>query len=108
MPAKPMHPQSPAPVDTSAGCRRCGACCRAQGRTFWKAALAEEPHLWDRWPDLRARGQDGYFGADDWADCAMLISDRRGGALCEIELRYGRDAKPAVCRRYQCQGDPPC
>ena len=73
-------------------CIRCGHCCMAVGRAFWCRGD------FFRWPELQERAERT-VDEGDGLPCEMLILEN-GIASCKIELEYGREAKPAVCRNY--------
>jgi len=52
-----------------------------------------------RWSQLQKLKDTADPDVGDDMPCRMLIV-REGRATCYIELIYGRDAKPEVCRTY--------
>ena len=80
-------------------CRRCGHCCLHVGSTFWTHGD------FAKWPDLQKRADAVELAGDDALPCYMLVI-RHGKAYCYIELIYGKEAKPQVCRDYPESG--PC
>lgn len=73
-------------------CVRCGQCCISEGRTFWRKGDFEE------FPKLQLLA-DNTESQDDGLPCGMLqMTD--GIAACKIELEFGKEAKPKVCRDY--------
>jgi len=76
-------------------CNRCGACCMGVGKSFW---LHVEDEVLDEHPELKSLAEQ-MEGDDAFAPCFML-EIKNGIATCLLEQRYGRDAKPHVCRNY--------
>jgi len=73
-------------------CKRCGLCCLTVGRTFWKNGD------YKKIPELSKLAHNGDY-EDGGLPCEML-SFEKGLAICLIEKKYGRKAKPDVCREY--------
>jgi len=62
------------------------------GRTFWRYGDFKD------YPELQELA-DKTGPIDEGLPCEMLqMTD--GVAACKIELEYGREAKPKVCREY--------
>jgi len=74
-------------------CKRCGLCCVSVGSTFWAHGDFEQ------WPELKRQAETVELSGDDAMPCQMLWITN-GMAWCMIELRYGREAKPQVCREH--------
>ena len=73
-------------------CVRCGQCCISVGRTFWLHGDFE------KYPELQKLAETRE-SQDEGLPCEMLqMTD--GVAACKIELLYGKEAKPKVCREY--------
>jgi len=67
------------------------------GSTFWVHG-----NFW-RWPALRKKADTVELGGDDGMPCQMLFVFQ-GVSYCYIEMTYGREAKPQVCRDHPEEG----
>jgi len=83
-------------------CRRCGLCCLETGRTFWKIARSDLSVLRHWPPALLARARDGDYEGGN-LPCEMLDNVKQR-YVCLLESRYGRRAKPLICRQYPFDG----
>ena len=70
-------------------CKRCGKCCHRGD--FWY--LSEHPLIKRLHLEARPQLDDGR--------CALLNTDNE----CMIEKYLGRDAKPDVCKEYDCEAE---
>jgi len=78
-------------------CKRCGLCCMKVGSTFWIHGDYE------KWSELQKQKDTVELAGDDGMPCQMLFIEY-GIASCKIELLYGPEAKPEVCRDYPEEG----
>jgi Fe-S-cluster containining protein len=79
-------------VERGLSCQRCGQCCIAVGRSFWRHGD------FTGCPELEKLATETE-SVDEGLPCAML--DMSGGvASCRIETKYGRQFKPEGCRQY--------
>ena len=76
-------------------CKRCWHCCMAVGREFWMRGGYEYRPEFPKLQELAKK----YVDSGDGLPCRMLVLVN-GVAYCYIEMQYGRDAKPQVCRDY--------
>ncbi len=68
-------------------CDRCGKCCNRGD--FWY--MSEHPLIKRLWMESKPQSEEGR--------CVMLNTDNE----CMIEKYLGRDAKPDVCKEYNCK-----
>lgn len=74
-------------------CKQCGLCCVSVGTTFWAGSD------FNGYPELVKWQNDAELKGDDAMPCSMLnIED--GQASCYIEVCFGSEAKPRVCREH--------
>lgn len=85
-------------------CHRCGRCCFEVGRTFWKVGNLNFPKQFGNIEELNNRAADGDH-EDNGLPCEMLVIEN-GQAVCLIEKRFGRNAKPPVCKDYPFDNEP--
>lgn len=71
-------------------CAHCNACCKGDYyddflRIYENLTPEQKKEIWRS----RVKGV-----------CCMLMDN-----LCEIEVRFGHEAKPDVCKWYNCKGE---
>lgn len=82
---------------------RCGLCCLEVGRTFWKCGRAD-PSVISHWPaEITAQANNGDH-QDGNLSCEMLVKVNHLYG-CLLEIKYGRCAKPLICRQYPLYGE---
>jgi len=76
-------------------CLRCGQCCMAVGKEFWLCGDYKNKPQYKWLYELSKRVKD----EGDGLPCRMLLLIY-SKAYCLIQLLYGYEAKPKVCREY--------
>lgn len=69
-------------------CKRCAKCCKKNGDFWWSS---KHPLI-------------GHFANSDITNYESGMCRMLEGNECLIEKYLGRDAKPEVCKEYECGG----
>lgn len=74
-------------------CKRCGKCCRHHRTLFLEASISNNPLF---------EAMKKYLKREPYAEDANCLALGWDGdkAICLIELVFGKDAKPQICKEY--------